>query len=294
MAEDLTPSLPDDERPLPVPANQVEVVDASETEIVRRRPGALEVYRGAPPGTYGGRFSFAYGMLAALAVVAAVGAVVAITGYNPTAGPAWSDFEPQGDRLGKAQAIADFVAPHYRLDSGEQIVGVGARKPEVQGAPVEFIAIATQDANGRYNPIGEVNADSTVVYQMCGLGSNCAIRVGDASVDRDRLLRREALELALYSFKYVPSTSSVVIFLPPRAGQKPTWAMLFRRDDYGNQLARPLRLTLAEPVPNPSRLAASPESQLVEALTARRRFAFSFVQGQTGGAILVLDPSKAA
>jgi hypothetical protein len=82
------------------------------------------------------------------------------------------------------------------------------------------------------------------------------------------LPRRESVELALYTFKYVPNTDSVVVFLPPPAGQNPTWAMLFCKSDFAPHLAAPLTHTLSDPPPNPTSLARSSETTLVETLTA--------------------------
>ena len=51
--------------------------------------------------------------------------------------------------------------------------------------------------------------------QLCGLGSECSIATGTRDRARERLVRREALELALYTFKYVPSVNAVIAYMPP-------------------------------------------------------------------------------
>ena len=51
------------------------------------------------------------------------------------------------------------------------------------------------------------------------LGTQCAISEGEPSEERHQLLRREALELALYTFKY-GDADSVIALLPPRLPQK--------------------------------------------------------------------------
>ena len=96
------------------------------------------------------------------------------------------------------------------------------------------------------------------------------------------LLRREALELALYSFRYL-GVSETVVLLPP-AVLKPLdgdetlttstrtspQALLFRRSDPDVQSAigQPLRLTLTARTPTVDGIKRSPDSQSVSALTA--------------------------
>src|SRR5581483_10408740 len=52
-----------------------------------------------------------------------------------------------------------------------------------------------------------------------GRGSHCSIASGEATPTRGRLVRREALEVALYTFKFAPSIDSVAAFMPPAPGQ---------------------------------------------------------------------------
>ena len=64
--------------------------------------------------------------------------------------------------------------------------------------------------------LGVPLSGNTIAYNLCGIGGkNCAIGVGQPSTDRLLLLRREALELALYTFKYIGGTQNVVAILPP-------------------------------------------------------------------------------
>ena len=57
---------------------------------------------------------------------------------------------------------------------------------------------------------------------LCGYGQNCSIASGQPSVERHTLLRREAVELALYTFKFLPNIDSVSVFLPPRPDNSAT------------------------------------------------------------------------
>ena len=58
---------------------------------------------------------------------------------------------------------------------------------------------------------------NTVQYELCGLGKNCSITEGKPTTRAAQLLRREALELALYSFRYFDGIDSTLVLLPPRA-----------------------------------------------------------------------------
>ncbi len=63
---------------------------------------------------------------------------------------------------------------------------------------------------------------NTIAYNLCGIGGkNCAIGVGKPSTNRLLLLRREALELALYTFRYIGGTQNVVAILPPGHTEPP-------------------------------------------------------------------------
>ena len=53
-----------------------------------------------------------------------------------------------------------------------------------------------------------------VTYEMDGLGPLKSIP-GQSSEERFQLLQREALELALYTFRYLPEVQQVVTKLPP-------------------------------------------------------------------------------
>jgi hypothetical protein len=105
-----------------------------------------------------------------------------------------------------------------------------------------------------------------VVYRMCGLGADCSIAKGKPSAKRMDLLRREALELALYTFRYVGGVDQVVVFLPPKPGAKGLSA-LFRKAQLAGELLRPLRTTLASRTPSVAGVATSPDAANVKRLT---------------------------
>jgi len=137
-----------------------------------------------------------------------------------------------------------------------------------------------------------MEADNTVQYVLCGLGEGCAIATGDPTPERERLVRREALELALYTFKYVDGVDRVATFLPPRAGSPPTWMLLFERDDFGDQLHRPVAQTLPDAVPAAEAIPAD-QVATIDGLTNPQRYRFEVQNLQNGQPIFVLEPAAA-
>ena len=111
---------------------------------------------------------------------------------------------------------------------------------------------------------------NTIAYNLCGIGGkDCAIWVGTPSTNRLLLLRREALELALYTFKYISGVENVVAILPPgrtvhdehadqelcrrptaqRPGKPIDLAVLFVRQELQPLLEQPLSRHAAGGVP---------------------------------------------
>ena len=137
-----------------------------------------------------------------------------------------------------------------------------------------------------------VNGGDTVQYSLCGLGDNCAIATGKPSVQRGTLVRREILELALYTFKYMGGIKNVIAFMPPTPGAPPKYVVFLQRDALDDQLHAPLTKTLGPKTPLPSTISRN-EQQTIDATTESRVYSFSLSQAQQGDAILVLAPLPA-
>jgi hypothetical protein len=246
---------------------------------------------------YRGRFLAFYLGLGAVVAGAAVFFVLVVTGGSTPAGPAWSAWQPKdGARLDEAGEIASHIAPLYRIaPGGAQLVAVKATPPEVQNIPVEEVALKGGSAKEDYRFVPTKDA---VVYQLCGLGTRCAIAGGTPSTERARLLRREALELALYTFKYVGGVDSVVVHIPPPPEPNTDWALFFQKSELSNELSRPLARTLPTAKRGtalvPASVVGNADQRTVERLTRERWFTSQYQQLPDGNAILVLDPVIAA
>ncbi len=259
-----------------------------------------------------------------MAVAALLIAVAVGTAGRP--GPAinaqWSDWAPPESGTLGARDIADHVAPLYRISPVDQLAVVTVVNLDSAAAQA---AAASAAANGttssptgglqvavRENPTsGQVSllGGNTIAYNLCGIGGkNCAIGVGTPSTNRLLLLRREALELAMYTFKYIGGVTNVVAILPPGHTQqtsqlsqtpptKPTTskpmdvAVLFQRQELAPLLNLPLRVSLPEQFPpTVAQMPSAREAGLVDQVTGRGLFSEQLQRAQDGSNLIVLNP----
>jgi hypothetical protein len=239
------------------------------------------------------RFQFVYGILIGVGIAALAAAVLAFSGSNNAKSvtlSSWSSWQPTRGNGDPVQQIVDHVAPEYRLPSGKQIVAVTGGPSQIEGIPLVVALRSDPTKNGATNILENKNI---VLYRMCGLGSDCAIKEGKPSTERGLYLRREALELALYTFNYVSSIDGVVVLMPPVPGSKPSHAIFFRPQDVEPSLQNPLVDTLPGPTPNVRTLMHSRNLPIVNSITAPLQFDFSVTQDNTNNrGYLVLDTPK--
>jgi hypothetical protein len=135
-----------------------------------------------------------------------------------------------------------------------------------------------------------------VLYTLRGTGKDGRITDGPPSKARHALLRREALELALYSFRYLDGITEVVTLLPPAFKQsavqgkgkaarvKPDakgqlQAVFYRPGDLKPQLESPLRQTLDPGRYAPKTLGPA-ETRRIDALTMQNLFVATYQLAQ--------------
>ncbi|HZR96596.1 MAG TPA: hypothetical protein VFA56_12935 [Gaiellaceae bacterium] len=265
------------------------------------RPDVSPVDRPAPTAPNGSRshrrrFALVYALLA-LALAAAIVGIVVYSGRALNSGPTWSAWKPSGGGIGAAKKIADHVAPKYRLPDGNQLVDVIARGPSVSGTNGQAIAIpliAIRGPKGKILPdqIVQTSSDNTLTYSLCGLGQSCSIATGKPSTERATLVRREILELALYTFKYMRGVKHIVAFMPPPAGTQPQFVVYLQKDDLKQQLHNPLTQTIPAKTPLPSQISPR-EQQRIDSLTLSKIYKFGLSQTQQGDPVLVLQKLNA-
>jgi hypothetical protein len=278
---------------------------------------------------HSGRFRTVTAVLVALGIGAIVVAVsVAVGGrQSAPAGARWSQWKPPDGGTQGAQDIANFVAPFYRIDSVNQlalVTVVNLESAAAASAQAQAAANGTASSSAasglqvavRPSPTSSqvsLLSGNTIAYNLCGIGGkDCAIGVGKPSTNRLLLLRREALELALYTFRYIGDTQNVVAILPPghteqtatlskkppssksgtQTSTKPVdIAVLFVRQELSPLLKHPLSQILPEQVPpTVAQMPKAPEAGLVDQITARGLFSEQLQQAQDGSNLIVLNP----
>ena len=300
--------------PPPSPAGR----PAPDQELPPAAPEQAAAAEPAPAGTPGpsefrGRFGFLTGALAGCGVAAAVLLVVLLSGgggsepAGSAAPPAddWSPWRPQATgAINGAQEIAAEIEGNYKNAKAKKLTGVKGGPIAVNTLP---ISVAIPAAGGRFQVVG----GSGLQYTLAGFGEEGRLTDSDPSAARRRLLRREALELSLYTFHYLPDVSMVVALLPPAPTReqfhpepedaaaakaakrrKPVsyqrQALFYRRYELREPLGRPLGTTMAITPPKIGGLAGR-EARRIDELTLPNLFTYKHIQQQDGSVYLVLD-----
>jgi hypothetical protein len=297
MARDLIPAPSPAGRPQPDGTPRL-VELPPEPTVEQRQPQQPPAPRRLGPSRFRNRFGFLTGGL--IGVLLAAGALLAVglsTGdkspVDEGLAPNWSKWQPSDTSLSDGAAeIADHVGKEYKLANDSQLT-------QVTGGPIRALdpnlSVLLRPVGGE---IHHFSADHAVLYALNGLGPHGAM-TGKGSTQRLQLLRREALELALYSFRYLPDADMVVTLLPVIPPGAPTaegktskepeqQAIFYRPGDLKAQLQVPLGLTMSGKPPRPETMGGD-EGKKVDVLTLDNLFAAAFVQAQTGEPYLVLD-----
>jgi hypothetical protein len=254
-------------------------------------------------------------LLSIVAAAAVAGAVVFLINHgkkhNNVAAEAakWSSWYPTSTGNEGITEIADHVSPYYLLNSTkplDAITPISMSESNDAGITTGHgltvvVNAASSTASSSSSQNLELLVGKTVAYNICGLGpSDCELS-GTPTVDRMLLLRREALELALYTFKYFPATQNVIAVLPPghnvtasgTSTTAVTVTVLFVRSELATLLRQPLDKTLSSYPLDVSELplwSETNEAELVDQITSEGLFTSQVESQQEGGSLLVLSP----
>jgi hypothetical protein len=294
MAGDLIPPPSPAGRPSPDP------------EPGLRAPGEVPVAEEPPPAAVGPsqfrhRFGFALGALLGAGIGALVLFVTLLTtNEEPGAGllaKNWSAWKPSSaEAVVAAPQIAEHVARRYRGQDKSQLGEVKSRVFDTD-SPI----LLRPRGGDIQQPQGP-----GIIYTFNGLGESGKVKDGKASRARTLVQRREALELALYSFRYVDDITIVVVLFAAdeepaadeeeqasAAGRKME-AVFYRPGDLLPQLQVPLGMTLAKGAPAVNGFKGA-EATRVDGLTRMNVFSATYqfsVPDQT--IYLVLDRAEAS
>jgi hypothetical protein len=296
VARDLIPPPSPAGRP---PPDSFDGLPPAETPLTAAEPPEPEAPEPRGPAPFRGRFGFLWGALAGTAVCAAALAVVLIAApgeEGPRLAENWSAWKPATTKMvDGAEDIAAHVGLQYRLDDGDQLAQVRSSDLQFQGTP---LGVAVRPKNGEL----QLLEGDGLLYVLNGLGPNGAVAGGKPTRPRGRLLFREALELALYSFRYLDDVTMVAVLLPPAAqksgassssqSSSQTRAIFYRPGDLLDQLRVPLDRTLSPRTPRPKTMATD-ESMRVDSLTLNNLFLASVQPLKADQSYLVLEEPDA-
>jgi len=282
----------------PPPSEPVDPIETrpmpAEKAVVPEPPKALPT----KAKRYTGRIVLVYAILLAV-LGGAIAAIVVIEaggggGGGGSSANGWSDWKPKsGTTAAMTKQIADHVGHEYKLNKkGAQLVAIVPEAPLVTSGThkVAISNIAIRKVAKNDKGIVVLPSTHTWTYEFCGLGSQCSIASGTPSESRGRLVRREALEVALYTFRSVPSVDTVVAFMPPPPGQQQSTLLYLQKADLQKELSQPLRRTLpltTPPLPNSPDVQ---EQRTIDKLTLPDVYSYHLQQLQDASALLVLDP----
>lgn len=244
------------------------------------------------------RFALIYGALGTILVASIVGVVLLARQGSPPQPPPWSSWRPAtGNSSTMATEIANHVSNQYKLNkAGAPLVAIVPSAPEgTRGTtvmPVSTIGFLSS-ATATSCCARVVDTANNVQDQLCGLGSRCAITRGAATAARGRLVRREALELALYTFKYVPKVNAMIAYIPPQAGTNRITLLYLERSNLQPELDKPISQTLPLATP-PLPTAPDPrEKSTIDRLTKPVEFAFiEYKPIGDGTQALIISPTS--
>jgi hypothetical protein len=246
-----------------------------------------------PRAVHGGRFLIGYIVVIVMAGAALTAiAVMNRSDTSPASTAAWGRFAPESEGFQGARELAERIARNYKGANGEQLAAITASPGEIQGLPVRYVAIrAGQRSRLTAGDVQVIDPEETILYTFCGLGGqrNCALP-GQPSAERSLLLRREALELSLYTFKHMKDVKSVISLLPPPS-QDTNLAVFLQRDrrEVKDALDRPLPATLPSPGPHFVDNITTGEAETINRITGLWLFRSGFELAPDQSIVLNLE-----
>ncbi len=228
------------------------------------------------------QLAIAYGVIVVAAIGLALGAYFLFLRGSSSG---WSSWKPSARAVPQAaQQIAAHVAPRYKLADGSQMARAAIFGDAAKLQSIVFLA----KPKAKGTVLATPTTSNTVQYALCGFGSQCAVNDGSPTTLQSYVLQQEGLELALYSFKYLPSVGTVVVYLPPKPQEALTRTFLveiFKRGALAPQLRTPLSETVGNTPPLPGKLTST-QAEAIAMLTVPSLYLWGSVPLPNGQSIL--------
>jgi hypothetical protein len=214
-------------------------------------------------------------------VAVGLGVKIAADGA-PKPPPPWSAFKPSGTDAKAVAQIANYVQGQYLQANGKSLTEVRGG-PLVMGSQAIKLAVRKDAVSNTVSAVDGVTAE----YNMCGNADSCSVPKGVSAQRAGVLTRREAYQLAMLTFKYVPTVSNVVVLMPPLVKNTKARAIFIRRTDVQRDLgARTLALPGAATSIN---LVSQREAEMIAKTTDP--YIYSWILANVGNTpTLVVNP----
>lgn len=152
-----------------------------------------------------------------------------------------SEWEPTASsEAARLRQIAAYVGGRYQFANGKQFAELTVETPKVDGQPatsvaVEHIAAGSEDKSA---------ISDAAIYNLCGSNADCTVPGSQNATARAQLMQREALELALRTFRAQTNIHIVVVEMPVIEDQVGRLDVYFVRDDLSRANSEPISATL--------------------------------------------------
>jgi hypothetical protein len=177
------------------------------------------------------KFGFIYLILVLAGGVAVALGIKIATEPKPVPPPPWSAFVPTATDTKAVAQIANYVQGQYLQANGKALTDVRGG-PLVMGSQAVQLAVRKDAISNTVSAVDGVTAE----YNMCGNANSCSVPKGVSAQRAGVLTRREAYQLAMLTFKYVPAVSNVVVLMPPLVKATKARAIFIRRTDVQRDL----------------------------------------------------------
>jgi len=166
----------------------------------------------------------------------------------------WSAWKPS---FGNEHSVAHQIAAQVTQEYGTGLGGLShivLNQDPLQLQP-PMVAVDVRSKFGIFNLPRQSELQLTGnswIYELCGTAQACSLtasRPGQTAASLQRQVVQEMLELALYTFKYIPRIQSVIVLLPPSAksSSNESVALFMPRASAGQLLLHPLRTVVGRP-----------------------------------------------